>query len=223
MTPGTHSLVGWWTANVVPLPRRDRFLVFLGGVLPDLDGLGLLYSKEAYFTYHHVLCHNLFACLAWTLLAGLTARQRTICATLSFLNWHLHLACVYFGSRGPPPSEPWVLPYLFPLVGSWHGTEFAGPSWYWNRWQWELNAWPNLVVTLLGIVGWFYLAVRLDRSWIEFVSPRLDARFCRRLRERLGVTGPVGFTNLEAAVIRRSYLVVTIGAFLACVVAAAGS
>ena len=38
MAPGTHALIGWWSAN--GLSRQDRLLVFLGGVLPDVIGLG---------------------------------------------------------------------------------------------------------------------------------------------------------------------------------------
>src|SRR5262245_27689749 len=174
MAPGTHALIGWWTANVLPLSRRDRFLVFLGGVLPDLDGLGLVYSLEAYFTYHHVLGHNLVGCVMWTALVAVAARERLRCATLTALHWHLHLACDYFGSRGPMDTPPWVLPYLFPLVGGWSGETFVGPRWYWNPWQWPLNGWPNLLITLGALAGWVYIAVRLDRTWFEFVWLKFD-------------------------------------------------
>ena len=56
---------------------------------------------SAYFTYHHVLCHNLFACLGWVVLVALLAKNRRVCVIQCALNWHLHLACDYFGSRGP--------------------------------------------------------------------------------------------------------------------------
>ena len=74
MAPGTHALIGWWTANVLPLTRRDRLLVFLGGVLPDLDGFGLFFSRDVYFTYHHVLCHNLLGCVVWAMVPALLSR-----------------------------------------------------------------------------------------------------------------------------------------------------
>ena len=142
MAPGTHALIGWWTANVLPLSRRDRLIVFLGGVLPDLDGLGLLFSTEAYLRYHHIICHNLAACIAWLAIAAVVGQDRRRLIPLVVLSWHLHLACDYFGSRGPWNSRPWILPYLFPLVGAWSGDDFVGPSWYWNPWQWPLNYWP---------------------------------------------------------------------------------
>src|SRR5438874_7266388 len=93
MAPGTHAFVSWWTANVIPLSRRDRLVVFLAGILPDLDGLTLLHSEEAYIRYHHVVSHNLLGCLLWTGFAALLAKQRARCAALACLCWHLHLAC----------------------------------------------------------------------------------------------------------------------------------
>jgi hypothetical protein len=220
MAPGTHALIGWWTANVVPLGRRDRLLVFLGGLLPDLDGLGLLYSLDAYFTYHHVLGHNLLAGAGWVVVVALTARDRLRCAALAFLNWHLHLACDYFGSRGPWGSPPWPLPYLFPFVGGWSGDTLTGPGWYWNPWQWPLNAWPNTLITAAAIAGWVYIGVRLDRTWFEFVSLRFDAEVCRMLRKWFGGKPTGAWSPREARLIRRSYLAVTVVAFMACVVAA---
>jgi hypothetical protein len=220
MAPGTHALIGWWTANVLPLTRRDRFLVFLGGVLPDLDGLGLVFSQDAYFTYHHILCHNLLGCFVWALVPLLLARERLPGVTLTVLNWHLHLACDYFGSRGPWDNPPWVLPYLYPFLGGWSHGEFVGPAWYWNPWQWPLNAWPNLVFTLIGLVGWVYVAVRLDRTWFEFVWRRFDVEVCRMLRRWFGGRVAEQWSAREGAVIRRGYIVLTVLALLACVVAA---
>jgi hypothetical protein len=221
MAPGTHALIGWWTANVLPLSRRDLLLVFLGGVLPDLDGLGLFVSDHADLIYHHVLFHNLLGCVVWTALTAVAARDRLRCATLAALNWHLHLACDYFGSRGPWDTPPWVLPYLFPFVGHWSGGEFVGPAWYYNPWQWPLNAWPNTLVTLAGIVGWVYIAVRLDRTWFEFVWRRFDAEVCRMLRKWFGGRATGQWTPTEARVIRRTYLAAAVAALLVCAVAAA--
>ena len=220
MAPGTHAALGWWTANILPLTKRDRLLVLLGGILPDLDGLGLLYSEAAYFKYHHILCHNLLGCLGYVAVAAMVAKARTQCLLLAVLNWHLHLACDYFGSRGPWDSPPWPLPYLYPFVGTISGDTLVGPSWYWNPWQWPLNAWPNVVITLLAFVGWIYIGVRLNRTWFEFVWPWLDGEICKSLRKWLhGQTVPQ-WSATEGKIILRSYLIVAVGALLACILAA---
>jgi hypothetical protein len=38
----THTLIGWTLAKRVALTRRDRALATLAGVIPDVDGLGLV-------------------------------------------------------------------------------------------------------------------------------------------------------------------------------------
>jgi inner membrane protein len=42
MNPLTHMLFGWTLAQAIPLTRRDRALVTLAGVVPDIDGLGVV-------------------------------------------------------------------------------------------------------------------------------------------------------------------------------------
>ena len=44
MHPLTHTLIGWSLAHAVPLTRRDRALVTLAGMIPDIDGLGLVFE-----------------------------------------------------------------------------------------------------------------------------------------------------------------------------------
>ena len=42
MSPVTHFLVGWLAANAANLDRRYRALVTIAGVIPDVDGLGIV-------------------------------------------------------------------------------------------------------------------------------------------------------------------------------------
>jgi inner membrane protein len=80
MSPITHLLAGWAVANTIKLDRRDRMLVTLAGVVPDVDGFGI--AAEAltrnghnpllwWSNYHHVLGHNLIFGLIVTLIAFL--------------------------------------------------------------------------------------------------------------------------------------------------------
>jgi hypothetical protein len=65
--PITHLLIGWTLAQTVPLTRRDRALATLAGVIPDIDGLGIVaeflthdsqHPLLWWSAYHHVLAHN---------------------------------------------------------------------------------------------------------------------------------------------------------------------
>ena len=42
MNPISHLLTGWVVANTADLTARDRALVTLAGVVPDIDGLGVI-------------------------------------------------------------------------------------------------------------------------------------------------------------------------------------
>jgi len=67
MSPVTHFLTGWVFANSASLSRRERALVTLACVVPDVDGLGIVaeyltrhsqHPLEWFSTYHHSL-HSL--------------------------------------------------------------------------------------------------------------------------------------------------------------------
>ena len=45
MYPGTHLLVSWTSAVNFLQGRRERAVVALTGVAPDLDGLGLIIDE----------------------------------------------------------------------------------------------------------------------------------------------------------------------------------
>src|SRR5437762_14100209 len=70
MSPVTHFFTGWVIANCGRLDRRERALVTLACVVPDLDGLGIipeLLTRNSshpllwFSDYHHSL-HTLAFC-----------------------------------------------------------------------------------------------------------------------------------------------------------------
>lgn len=190
MSPITHFLVGWTLAEAVPnTTPKERALVALAGVIPDLDGVGAVVDKVTYFTsdtptelfatYHHDLHTLPFAvvCSALALLAlgrGATVFRRILTAGLVFLSFHLHVLCDVLGSRGPD-GHAWPIHYLEPLPVDlelvWSG-------------QWELNAWPNFLLTGVLLVLAFVLAVRRGYSPLGIFSSRIDLAFVRTLRAR---------------------------------------
>ena len=182
MSPVTHFLTGWVLANTVAFDRRDRALVTLAGVIPDVDGLGVIpdfltrhsaHASDWFATYHHSL-HNLGFALFVAAIAYALGVQRNKVALLAFLSFHLHLLEDLIGARGPDGYQ-WPIPYLMPFSKtaelSWHG-------------QWALNAWPNFVITLALLAITLYLAWSRGYSPLEIVSLKADAGFVRTLRLR---------------------------------------
>src|SRR5262245_45733471 len=110
MSPITHFLIGWATANATQLDRRDRAVVTIAGILPDVDGLGLVaelmtrnsaHPLNWWSDYHHVRGHNVGFALGVSGLAFCLGRSHWRTAALACLSIHLHLLCDILGARGP--------------------------------------------------------------------------------------------------------------------------
>jgi inner membrane protein len=184
MSPVTHFLLGWIAANASDSNnRKERAIITLAGVAPDIDGLGIVadvltsnseHPLHWFSTYHHLLGHNLSFCLLITAFAFLIAKRKFQTATLTLLNFHLHLLCDLAGSRSPDGYQ-WPMVYLFPFSNSWQLT--------WSG-QWELNAWQNFVVTGGALVITFALAIKRGYSPLEMISDSADKAFVDTLRRR---------------------------------------
>jgi inner membrane protein len=174
MSPATHFLVGWLTAQATrPHEHRDRAIIALAGVAPDLDGLGIipeLLTRNSshpllwFSEYHHVLGHNLGFALVVGVVAFGFGQRRWHAALLAFVSFHLHLICDLLGARGPD-GDQWPIPYLAPFSQAWQLT--------W-AYQWKLNAWPNFVITLALLALAMWLAVRRGFSPVEVFSRKAD-------------------------------------------------
>jgi inner membrane protein len=184
MSPVTHFLFGWLTANASTTNnRRERAIITLAGVAPDIDGLGLIadvltrnsaHPLNWFSQYHHLLGHNLSFCLILVALAMLVAKRKLQTAALVFLSFHLHLLCDLVGSRSPDGYQ-WPIAYLFPFSNALQLT--------WSG-QWELNAWQNFVITGIALIAVFTLAVKRGFSPLEMISESANRSFVNTLRRR---------------------------------------
>jgi inner membrane protein len=185
MSPVTHFFTGWVFANCFNLGHRDRALVTLACVAPDLDGLGiipeLLTRNSAhpllwFSLYHHSL-HNLMFALVIAAVAFALGVKKRKTGLLAFLSFHIHLFEDVLGSRGPEGYQ-WPIPYLAPFSSSlqlvWRG-------------QWGLDAWPNVLITIVLLLITLWLAWRRGFSPLEMVSTRADVALVASLRRRFPV------------------------------------
>jgi len=186
MSPVTHFLTGWILANSASLSRRERALVTLSGVVPDIDGLGIVaeyltrnsrHPLEWFSTYHHSL-HSLPFAVVVAAVTFALATQQWKTASLAFLSFHIHLLEDLMWSRGPDGYQ-WPIPYLMPF------SRACELTW---RGQWMLNSWPNFAITISLLLVAFYLAWRRGFSPVEMVSLRADAAFVAALRKRVSVS-----------------------------------
>jgi hypothetical protein len=169
-------------ANCARLDRKERALVTLACVAPDVDGLGIipqLLTRNSlhplnWFTLYHHRLHTLTFSLIVAALAVFLANQKWKTGWLVLLSFHVHLFDDMLGSRGPDGYQ-WPIPYLSPFSSvvqlSWSG-------------QWALNAWPNVVITIALLLFTLWLAWRRGFSPLEMISSRADKAFVAALRNR---------------------------------------
>src|SRR5438093_12628106 len=127
MSPITHFLMGWAVANSVrSLTKRERAMVTLASVVPDLDGLGIIAERLTqnsphpltwWSDYHHVLGHNLGFALLTAMAAAFASKRKWLTVALVLLSFHVHLFEDLVGARGPD-GDQWPIPYLRPFSNS---------------------------------------------------------------------------------------------------------
>jgi len=165
----THIMSGWCLGNYAKLNPRERFCCMLAASLSDLDGLSMLAGKEAYWEYHHKICHNLPFGLLLAVVLALASGWRWKSFFIYLGLFHLHLILDYYGS-GPD----WEIYYLWPF-SHWDVL---------NTKAWEFYSWQN-ISTGFAFFGWvLWIAVHDGRTPLEFIMPSLDRQLVQWLRKR---------------------------------------
>lgn len=184
MSPITHLLLSWSAASTFAFNKKDRALVTVAGVAPDMDGLGLLWDLTSYQTgqplalwirFHHVLGHNITFGVILAMGTFMLATRRVAASVGVLCIFHLHLFCDLLGARAP--DEFWSIPYLLPFSHSW--------NFVWSK-QWPLNSWQNFVITFGAITFVFYQGRKRGISPLELVSQRANDSFVSAIRARFG-------------------------------------
>ena len=186
MSPITHFIGSWLVAAATVDNPRDRRLVTLAGILPDVDGLGMVadvakslatgqeMTFEYYQKYHHLWFHGWPASLVVAFSFACLARRRWRVVVWCLVTFHLHLLCDLLGSRGPSPADLWPICYGEPL--------FRHPVWFWKG-QWKLEGWQNQTVSIAVLALALWQATRRGFSFVEMFSTKLDAVFVGILRK----------------------------------------
>jgi inner membrane protein len=99
------------------------------------------------------------------------------CRLVALAVFHLPLLCDFVGSRGPDPVDLWPIFYFGPFD--------KDPIWIWKG-QWQLDAWPNRLISVGLLAGSFWLAIPRGHSFVGVFSRRLDGVFVKVLRKWCG-------------------------------------
>lgn len=186
MQPVTHLLATWVLADTpgrddLKQSSRDCALITWCGVLPDLDGVGLLIDLAKntlgggdavlyYASYHRLLLHGLAGAILLPGIMMLFGQRKKNVFIWGFLAVHLHLLCDILGSRGPALEDIWPIHYLAPFSMHWTITWLG---------QWPLMGGINAFITLALIAVIVWMAVKRGYSIVAAFSPRWDQALMR--------------------------------------------
>lgn len=176
----THALAGWCVGRQVSAKPADAAILFTASVLPDIDAIGALtdlyQGGEAiwFSALHHKFGHNIFLCLI-LMAVVMGFRRDTGLMLWSGLIFHFHLLCDVIGAKGPDGYQ-WPIYYFYPV--SDYEVVWSG--------QWQINAWPNLVFTVVLLAWFLWQSAKTRFSPLGFFSARFDQAFVDTLRRRLG-------------------------------------
>ena len=143
----THAGLGWLVAHLARVPRRDRWLIVLAGLVLDLDGVGIVWSEPAYLAMHRAAGHSLAFAVVIVALTMTFAAVPWVTGALAAVSFHLHLLLDVVGTGGMP------IRYFWP-VSDWQLS---------FRDHWTLASWPNAVVTAVTLGAVLAIAWR-ERS-----------------------------------------------------------
>ncbi len=186
MSPVTHFLISWSVANISKVSKKERAVITVAGIIPDIDGAGIIFDflrssrelhLELWTRYHHVLGHNIGFGIFLMLTAFALSTRRITVSFLVMISFHLHLICDLLGSRGPDGYQ-WPSSYLLPFSDIW--------QWQWAG-QWDFNSWQNFVITGAAALHMFYIAWKNEVSPAEFISSRANTSVVNALRKRFGI------------------------------------
>jgi membrane-bound metal-dependent hydrolase YbcI (DUF457 family) len=160
-----HAGVGWILAETGRGDRRLRQVVFLSSLLPDVDGLSLLFGLAAYGTYHDRITHSIpFSILVSAIGVALCRRFRLRVVVLTQIAFLSHVLGDYFLSG-------WPIALWFPFDRTETVSEHA--LWLGHPVNHFLNL---LAVAIMVWMGW-----RFKRTPFEVLSVGLDRRICNLL------------------------------------------
>jgi membrane-bound metal-dependent hydrolase YbcI (DUF457 family) len=177
----THALMGWCIGQRCSRQISEVTVVAAASVIPDVDALGAVVDlvrggeAELFSAYHHKFGHCLPFCLFLLLVIHFIWKNGRL--TLWFAAvFHLHLLCDIIGAKGPDGYQ-WPIFYFFP---------FSDQGIVWQH-QWEINAWPNIVLTIWLLYLFFKQSAQAGYSPLSFISRSIDQKVVQTLQKRFKI------------------------------------
>jgi len=155
-------MIAWIVAVLLIKDVKDRRLVVIAGVIPDIDAILLLVNEELFYEYHHTIGHSFLFGIPLALLFSAKAKQRFPVFFGCMAAFSLHILADYFGSN-------WPIPLLYPLSSI--EVSSAGYLSYYT-----MYSIINPLTAIVSMLTIFLIIWMKEISPFEFISQKLDRR-----------------------------------------------
>lgn len=155
-----HVQYGWALANSdKKFDLKERSLITLAALAPDIDSLAIIFGKQAFYDYHHILLHNFLTLVIYTLIALAFTRKLKV-IVMVVLSFGIHLATDYI-------TSDWDLLLFYPF------SNFAiNLQTYLSR---ETIIYILQPIFAYGIIPvTLTILIKYKRTFIEVISKKLD-------------------------------------------------
>jgi membrane-bound metal-dependent hydrolase YbcI (DUF457 family) len=164
MGPLNHLLIAWMIANAFPLDVRTRRFCLIAGVIPDIDGIPILFDQSLFLAVHHTFGHMLIFGILLSLVLALFLKRKILGFSVMVLAFAAHLGADIIGSS-------WGVPVFAPLLNeSYSSFPFLS-----NEIIYGVMG-PAFLV--LGTLAMALILVKKRRTPMEFLSKRWDGILC---------------------------------------------
>jgi membrane-bound metal-dependent hydrolase YbcI (DUF457 family) len=166
MSPLYHLQAGAFIANARKYNLRERRLIMLAALAPDLDGI-FFFSSDLWGRFHHTFSHNIFSMLLVSLVLALINRARRLelfaaCAVSAILQIFIDVVT---------NDLTWPQKFLRPLTDRQISIGQLTDWKYLNSFQ---VYWVQGLLMAAILIGTVVLYKRTGRTFLELISSRLD-------------------------------------------------
>ena len=147
-------MLAWIIANLFSLERRDRFLIFICGIIADIDGIFIFLNWDIFISIHRKM-NSIFCLLLVALVVYILSKQKKKSTSGAMTNYSLHMVTDLFF---------WKTYLFWPILPDY-----------------IIHSYPNYGVEFLLIPIFIFLCIwiiiKKRRTPIEFISEQMDEVF----------------------------------------------
>jgi hypothetical protein len=163
MSPLIHLVTAWVIAIIFSSKLKDRRIIVLCGIIPDIDGVFILFSTELFIRYHHGFGHSYIFGIPLILILSYFSSEKLKTILFSIISFSSHLILDIIGTD-------WAINPLYPFF--YHDLKISHLI---STQTIYLLINPIYAIIILIIMA--LITIERERSPMEFISVKLDKIF----------------------------------------------